>query len=214
MALLGSIGYGEPSPVLQCERLILRMPTMADHAGWATLREQSYFFLKQWEPTWPADDLTRAAFRRRLRRYMREVRNDTGYPFFLFLRDTGEVVGGLTLSNVRRGVTQSCSMGYWIGAPHARRGYMSEAVQCAMDFAFSRLGLHRVEAACLPHNEASITLLRRAGFSHEGLARSYLRIDAQWRDHLLFARLAEDPEPARSTRGPRDVSLEGVKHNL
>ncbi|WP_321342558.1 GNAT family protein [Breoghania sp.] len=214
MALLGSIGYGEPSPVLQSERLILRMPTMADHVGWANLREQSYSFLKQWEPTWPADDLTRAAFRRRLRRYMREVRNDTGYPFFLFRRDNGEVVGGLTLSNVRRGVTQSCSMGYWIGAPHARQGYMSEAVERAVPFAFSRLGLHRVEAACLPHNEASITLLRRAGFSHEGLARAYLRIDGQWRDHLLFARLADDPEPAHRTHDRREVSLEGVKHNL
>ena len=214
MALLGSIGYSEPSPILRCERLVLRMPTMADYGDWASLREQSYAFLKPWEPTWPADDLTRAAFRRRLRRYHREVRNDTGYPFFVFLRDSGQIVGGLTLSNVRRGVTQSCALGYWIGQPHARKGYMSEAVACVVPFVFQRLGLHRVEAACLPHNEASIGLLRRSGFTHEGHARAYLRIDAQWRDHLLFARLAEDPEPPFRPHGQSVAFGEGVKHNL
>ena len=214
MALLGSIGYSEPSPVLRCERLVLRMPTMADHAAWALLRERSYAFLKPWEPTWPADDLTRAAFRRRLRRYHREVRNDTGYPFFVFLRDTGEIVGGLTLSNVRRGVTQSCALGYWVGEPHVRNGYMSEAVACVLTFVFRKLGLHRVEAACLPHNAASIGLLRRTGFVQEGRARAYLRIDAQWRDHLLFARLAEDPEPPFRPHGAAEAYGEGLKHRL
>lgn len=214
MALLGSIGYGEASPILQSERLVLRMPTMADYPAWAILREQSYAFLKPWEPTWPADDLTRGAFRRRLRRYHLEVRNDSGYPFFLFQRDSGQVVGGLTLSNVRRGVTQTCSMGYWIGQPYARHGYMSEAVGSVLSFVFNRLGLHRVEAACLPHNAASIGLLRRAGFTYEGHARAYLRIDAQWRDHLLFARLAEDPEPPKPAEGLPEACEEGVKHRL
>ncbi|MDJ0930277.1 GNAT family protein [Breoghania sp.] len=214
MALLGSIGYSEPSPILRCERLVLRMPTMADHAAWATLRESSYGFLKPWEPTWPVDDLTRAAFRRRLRRYQREVRNDSGYPFFVFLRGSGEIVGGLTLSNVRRGVTQSCALGYWVGQPHARQGYMSEAVACVLGFVFQRLGLQRVEAACLPHNNASIALLRRTGFTQEGYARAYLRIDAQWRDHFLFAHLAEDPESPACPQVASDTYGESEKHRL
>ena len=99
------------------------------------------------------------------------------------------MLGALTLSNVRRGVAQMATLGYWIGAPFARQGYMTDALQALLPFAFDHLHLHRVEAACLPRNDASIALLRRAGFEQEGLARSYLKINGAWQDHLLFARL-------------------------
>jgi ribosomal-protein-alanine N-acetyltransferase len=94
---------GDPGPVLKSRRLTLRAPEMADFAAWAEVREESRAFLKPWEPSWPADDLTRAAFKRRIKRYQREIRDDAGYPFFLFREDDGRLVGGITLSNVRRG---------------------------------------------------------------------------------------------------------------
>ena len=144
------------------------------------------------EPGWPEDDLTRSAFRRRLRRYAEDQRCDQAYPFFLFRSSDGALLGGLTIANVRRGVAQAGSLGYWIGAPFARQGYMSRAVRAVIPFSFDALRLHRLEAVCLPHNEPSKAVLAKVGFHEEGLARQYLRINGQWADHLLFALLRAD----------------------
>ena len=174
------------------EGVKLRPPRMADYPAWSELRMRSREFLQPWEPTWPVDDLTKSAFRRRLGAYARDMDADQAYPLFIYRTQGEALVGGLTLSNVRRGVAQMASMGYWIGQPHARKGYMLAAVRAAMPFAFQRLGLHRVEAACIPENVASRELLLRAGFRLEGEARAYLKINGVWRDHLLFGMLAGD----------------------
>ncbi|HSM19752.1 MAG TPA: GNAT family protein [Hyphomicrobiales bacterium] len=195
MAFLRSVNPIETGPVLYGNGVYLRTPQMSDYGQWALLREESRGFLVPWEPTWPSDDLTRAAFRRRLRRYYRDIREGEAYPFFIFRQSGDALVGGLTVSNVRRGVTQSCSLGYWVGEPHARQGVMSAAVAAVVGYAFDTLRLHRIEAACLPDNVASIRLLEKAGFSREGMARRYLRINGAWRDHLLFALLEDDPRP-------------------
>ena len=192
MAFLRSVTSQDIGPEVFGDQVVLRVPQMADFPVWADLRAQSRDFLVPWEPTWPADDLTRAAFRRRIRRYQRDVHEGVTYPFFLFLRDEGALVGGLTLSNIRRGVAQSCSVGYWIGEPYQRCGLMSDAVRAVVPFAFDILNLHRVEAACLPSNQRSMNLLRGCGFTEEGYARRYLKINGVWQDHVLFAILAED----------------------
>jgi ribosomal-protein-alanine N-acetyltransferase len=101
-------------------------------------------------------------------------------------------VGGVTLSNVRRGVAQTATLGYWAGAPYARRGHTLRAVRTVCAFAFGKLKLHRMEAACLPSNEASRNLLLKAGFSLEGKARAYLKINGAWRDHLLFGLIQDE----------------------
>ena len=175
---------------------MLRVPEMADFAAWSELRLASRDFLAPWEPQWSAADLTRTAFRLRVKRCLREIDEDTGYPFFIFSADGRVLLGGLGLSNLRRGVAQMASLGYWIGKPYARRGYMTEAVRCAATFAFEHAGLHRLEAACLPSNEASRSVLTRCGFREEGIARRYLRINGDWQDHLLFGYLRDD-EPLR-----------------
>lgn len=105
------------------------------------------------------------------------------------------MVGSITMANVRRGVVQSANIGYWTGQPYIRRGYMAEAVQIVLDFAFRRLQLHRIEAACLEENAASKALLLKAGFRPEGLARKYLCIAGRWQDHETFAILRTDPRP-------------------
>lgn len=200
MAFLRAMGGGEPAPIVRGDGIYLRAPTMADHEDWARLREESRAFLSPWEPVWPADDLERAAFRRRLRRYCREIREESGYPFFLFRAGDHALLGGLTLSNIRRGVTQTCSMGYWMGERHAGQGFMARAVRAVIPFAFEQLHLHRIEAACLPGNANSIHLLEKVGFQREGYARRYLCIAGDWRDHLLYALLAEDPRPQAAAR--------------
>jgi ribosomal-protein-alanine N-acetyltransferase len=170
----------------------LRPPKWADYAEWSALRQVSRAFLQPWEPTWAEDDLTRAAFRRRLASYQRDLDAGTAFPFFVFREEDAALVGGITLSNVRRGVAQMGSIGYWVGQPFARRGYVLAAVKAVSRFAFEQLGLHRVEAACLPANLASANLLLKAGFEEEGFARSYLKIDGDWRDHRLFGLLSPD----------------------
>jgi ribosomal-protein-alanine N-acetyltransferase len=191
MAFLRVAAY-DPIPILRADGLYLRNPGLGDHQAWADLREASRGFLTPWEPTWPIDDLDRAAFRRRLKRYATEIRNDHGYPFFVFRASDNALLGGLTLSYVRRGVTQSASLGYWMGQAHASKGIMTAAVRAVLPFAFGHLGLHRVEAACLPSNRASIRLLEKVGFQREGYARRYLCINGVWQDHLLYGFVEED----------------------
>jgi [ribosomal protein S5]-alanine N-acetyltransferase len=192
MAFFGTIGTSDHGPALRSERLYLRAPAIADYPSWSTLRGQSRDFLTPWEPSWPDGDLSRTSFRQRLRRYQRDLRADSSYTFFIFHAESDALLGGVTLSSLRRGVTQSCALGYWIGEPYARQGFMSEAVGAIVPFVYDDLRLHRIEAACLPNNLASIRLLEKAGFTREGYARGYLRIAGKWQDHILFARLAGD----------------------
>ena len=191
MAFFRTINFADPLPSVVGEGVILRTPQATDHAEWAALREHSREFLTPWEPTWPADDLSRSAFRRRIRRYTEDLRTDQSYAFLIFRSTDGRLVGGLTLANVRRGVAQAGSLGYWMGLPYTRQGYMTAAVRAVIPFAFGTLRLHRLEAACIPTNTASIRLLENTGFVREGYAREYLCINGIWQDHLLYGRLKD-----------------------
>jgi len=174
-------------------RIVVRTPHPDDWFAWHDLRTKSRDFLQPWEPTWPDDALTRPAFRRRLRQYATEWQRDEGYSFLIFTKDPGKgLVGGIALTNIRRGVADTGMIGYWMGQAFAGQGVMSEAVPLVLDFAFEKLSLHRVEAACLEHNERSRRLLVKSGFRQEGYARGFLKIDGVWRDHITFGILRED----------------------
>ena len=196
MALFRTISSPEPLPPIAGDGIILRTPQLTDFAAWTALREASRNFLTPWEPTWPGDDLSRTAFRQRMRRYADDQRTDQAYPFFVFRNDDNTLVGGLVLASIRRGVAQSGSLGYWVGVPYARRGYMTAALRALIPAAFDVLRLHRLEAACIPTNVASIRLLEKTGFQREGYAREYLCINGTWQDHLLYARLRADLRPS------------------
>ena len=189
MALFGLARSADPQPMVRGDGLYLRPAIGADYSAWARLREQSRAFLTPWEPTWPSDDLTRAAFRRRLRRQAEDIARDEGFAFLIFESTSDELLGGLTLGGIRRGVAQAATLGYWMGAPHAGKGRMTRAVAAVVRFGFDTLRLHRIEAACIPDNAPSIALLERNGFQREGFARAYLKINDAWRDHILLALL-------------------------
>ncbi|MFY9629491.1 MAG: GNAT family protein [Methylocystis sp.] len=195
MALFSVIGRRDIP--IRGDGVYLRLSEMRDFQQWAALRETSRAFLTPWEPLWPSDDLTRASFRYRVRRHAEEMARDESFSFFIFREQDDLLVGGLSLGNVRRGVSQAATLGYWMGEPYAGQGYMSRAVRAAIAYGFEKQGLHRIEAACLPNNEPSKRLLERVGFRQEGYARAYLNINGQWRDHLLFALLETDPQPLR-----------------
>jgi len=192
MAFLRSTSAIDAEAEVHGQQVVLRQPGMGDYAEWAELRARSRQHLTPWEPQWSRDELTRSAFRRRLRQYQREQKEDLGYAFLIFRKADAALLGGLSISNVRRGVAQAASVGYWIGAPHIGRGHMTDGVKAVLPYAFATLGLHRLEAACLPHNAASTRVLQKSGFKREGLARRYLKINGVWQDHDLFALLQDD----------------------
>lgn len=193
MRLLRPLSGSPPPPArLVGGGVYLRQPEDRDWRPWADLRAVSRDFLAPWEPTWPTDALTREAYRRRLRRYGIDWREDGGYSFFIFRLGDNALIGGVTLGNVRRGVAQAGTLGYWVGRPFARQGYMTDALKATIAFAFQALQLHRLEAACLPSNEASRGVLEKLGFRQEGYARKYLRINGDWHDHLLYSLLVEE----------------------
>jgi [ribosomal protein S5]-alanine N-acetyltransferase len=182
----------DATPVLRRGAVMLRAPHMGDFEHWAALRAASRAELSPFEPLWAEDELSRGSFRERLRRYQREAREDQGYAFFIFGDAGRTLLGGISVGNVRRGITQAASVGYWIGSSHTRQGHASTALAAVVDFALIELRLHRVEAACMPINAPSIRVLEKAGFGREGLARRSLRINGAWEDHLVFAIIAED----------------------
>jgi len=192
MRLFRSLSTNASSVRLEGEKVFMRAPMERDWRDYAEIRAASRKFLEPWEPTWPSDALSRGAFYRRMNRYTSDWRNDTGYSMFLFDQESTALVGGISLSNVRRGVAQCGTLGYWMGEAHAGNGYMHEGLRLMLRFAFDELMLHRTEAACLPHNEASRNLLLGCGFSQDGYAKKYLKIRGVWQDHLLFSLLSED----------------------
>ncbi len=179
-------------PRVETERLTLRLPMHSDYRDWASLRAESRDFLIPWEPSWSADHLGRKAFANRVYWAARAEAAGTALPFFLIRRHDARVLGAITLDNIRRGPAQAGTLGYWVGARHARQGYMREAIAAVVHHAFSVLDLSRVEAACLPENAASRGVLEKSGFKYEGVAQSYLQINGRWRNHVLYANLRPD----------------------
>lgn len=184
---------------IETERLSLRPPVHSDFREWSALRRSSEAYLTPWEPSWAPDHLTRKAFTNRVYWAQRSVSGGTAIPLFLFRRADERLLGAITLDNIRRGPAQAGTLGYWTGQAYARQGYMREAIGAMVHYAFARLDLSRIEAACLPENAASRGLLESSGFKYEGVAQSYLQINGRWRTHVLYASLRSD------RRGKTDV---------
>jgi ribosomal-protein-alanine N-acetyltransferase len=193
----------DDTPVLLGPRVTLRAPRASDYVAWRTLRRDSRDFLKPFEPRWSDADLSHRVFASRLKRGREEAREGTDFTFFIFMRDRGRepLVGGLTLSNVRRRAAQFATLGYWMGREYAGRGIMTEAVGAVIPFTFDTLGLHRLHAACIPSNMPSRRVLEKNGFKEEGFADNYLQIDGKWSDHVLFGLTRERYETAVRQQG-------------
>jgi [ribosomal protein S5]-alanine N-acetyltransferase len=185
------LAFGAGDEAIHGEKVLLRYPRMADFEAWKALRLSSRAFLEPWEPTWTEDEFTRRSFRNRVSVYSARAESDEGYSFFLFEKATGALAGGMTLSHVRRGVSQAATLGYWMGQPFAGRGLMKDGLMALLACASGRWGLHRIEAACIPTNEPSRRLLLACGFEAEGFAKAYVKIADRWQDHLLFGRLVD-----------------------
>jgi ribosomal-protein-alanine N-acetyltransferase len=164
-------------------RLRVEPPTHADRREFIDLVELSYDLHRPW--TFPPADA--AGYRRLLERNERD-----DFQLLLLRRGDDVIVGMFELSGIVRGFFQNAYLGYWVGAPYARQGYMTEGMRLLFRYAFGDLKLHRLEANIQPDNRASIALARRTGFRREGFSPRYLKIGGRWRDHERWAILAED----------------------
>jgi len=187
------MGFGRNTPVLFSERLELRLPKRSDYVPWVTTRREGVDFLQKWEPIRGRDYETRSSFYSHgVGWAKRAARAKTAFSFLIFRREDARLIGALNMSNLRYGPAKTATVGYWIGPDFARQGFMREALGLVVNFAFSELDISRIEAACLPENEASRGVLEKAGFKYEGVAQSYLQIAGRWRTHVLYARLRDD----------------------
>lgn len=182
--------WSSPMPLitLRGPHVLLRLPQMGDYQAWYALRRSSRDFLRPFEPRWTEADLGRRIFATRVKRAREEAEEGTDYSFFIFQTNGRQetLVGGITLSNIRRRAAQFVTLGYWMGQAYAGRGLMSEAVSVSLPFVFDTLELHRIHAAFLPGNMASRRVLEKNGFVEEGFAQNYLQINGRWEDHVLF----------------------------
>ena len=174
------------------QRVFLRPPKRRDALKWQKLRMSSKSFLVPWEPSWDASSCTRRAYLRYFKNSNYLANMDRAYSFLIFKIDDKTLLGGINIGNVRRGVSQSASLGYWIGEKYSRNGYMKEALQLLIPSLFVDLRLNRIEAATLEENVASKNLLKKIGFKKEGVLRKYLKINGSWRDHILYGLLEND----------------------
>jgi len=172
--------------------ITMRHPRWADFETWTKLRRENAEYLMPWEPEWTDAHLSRNSYRLRLSRFKKMTGADKAYPFHVFKGQSEQLIGACNITHIERGISQSAKLGYWIGKAYASKGYARSSVRAASQFCFETLGLHRVEAAVQAENLASIKVLEAVGFTREGTARGLLKINGQWRDHVIYAKLSLD----------------------
>ena len=174
------------------QKVILRPPQYSDWKAWADERKKNKLYLQPWEPLWSINELERSSFVKRVRMFERLSHNDQAYSFLIYKSDNEDFIGEVNISNVQRGIIQSCTIGYWIAKDCEGKGMMSESLELVKEFIFNELKLHRIEAACLPHNMPSLKLLLKNGFIKEGTARKLLKINDKWQDHTVLSFILDD----------------------
>lgn len=171
------------------ENIYLRMAEKRDFKAWAKIREANFKFLQPFEPTWGVNALSKQQFYARVRNDKHDASVDDKYAYLIFAKADNRLIGGINMNNVVRGVFQCCALGYWMAQQDNNQGLMSEAVQIITNECFGKWQFNRVQAATLVDNFASIRVLEKNGFTREGQAEKYLKINGSWQDHVLFAKI-------------------------
>ena len=179
---------------LRGRRLSLRPLVTGDFEAWREVRRRNVDWLTKWEPRqpegYPNDTVDRVAFGARCGAREREWQLGTGYGFGIFV--SGRFSGEMNISGVQRGPFQNAYVGYWIDEAQAGNGYVPEALVVAARFAFEDVGLHRLQVAIIPRNQASRRVAEKLNLRDEGVAVRYLAINGVWEDHIRFAITAEE----------------------
>ena len=177
---------------INTQRCFLRLPQLLDYESWVNLRRKSEDFLSVWEPELDRHFYSISSFKARVKWSKKNFNEKKVIHAFIFRQEDAKLMGAITLSHLRRGASQSGSLGYWLGEPYIKNGYMSEAVRAIIFQAFKNFELSRIEAATLPENKSSRCLLENIGFKYEGVAQGYLQIAGRWRNHIMYSLLRDD----------------------
>ncbi len=177
---------------INTHRCYLRLPQVSDFEGWVKLRRNSEAFLAKWEPERDRNFYSMSLFKSRVKWAKQNFKEKKVIHAFIFRQEDGLLMGAVTLDNVRRGASQSGTLGYWLGEQFTRKGYMFEVLKAMIFFIFKNFELSRLEAATLPENNTSRRLLEKTGFKYEGVAQSYLQISGRWRNHIMYSLLHDD----------------------
>jgi ribosomal-protein-alanine N-acetyltransferase len=178
---------------MRTPRMIIRLLDIHEAPLLLRYRIDNREHLKPWEPRRSETHYTIEGCRQAIEAAMDAARSDRTYAFFMLPHDGSEVIGSFSFSNVVRGVFEAAHLGYGLGERYQGDGWMAEALQAGIRYAFGPLDLHRLMANYMPRNERSGRLLERLGFEKEGLARQYLKIDGRWEDHVLTSRVRPEP---------------------
>ena len=178
-------------PLIVTERLEIRLPTMTDYEAWVKVRRNSEKFLHHWEPEKARGFYSKNSFQMRVRWARKNFKLNQVLHLFFFSKVNNDLVGGLTLDNIRYGPFDSASLGYWLGEEFANNGFMTEALKSIIHYANKTLKITRLEAATLPTNNASKRVLEKCDFKYEGVGQSYLQINGRWRNHVMYANVSK-----------------------
>ena len=192
---------------LRYHQLILSPFHPRDLSEVVEVRNRNTSWLGPWDPTSPTlpeQTVTAAA---RVRASWRQARRGMGLPWLVRWVEAGRqpVIGQCTVSNIVHGSVQSATIGYWIDQAYAGRSITVAAVALAADYAWTTLGLHRIEICVRPENRASLRVVEKLGFRHEGHRARYIHIAGDWRDHEAFVLTAEEVPQGLLSRVPKQV---------
>lgn len=182
----------DAKPHLEGPRLILRPARPGDWPQWKNVRTKNRHYLEPFEPRWDINCLSKRYFHRRIAQQTKSREDDKAYSFIIFHKQTNDLIGSININNITRGPAQFASLGYWLAQAYQGKGYMGEAAQLIINYAFTTLKLERLNAGCLIHNQKSQNMLRRLGFTEEGRAIKYLQINGIRQDHILFGLNIDD----------------------
>ncbi len=176
------------TPIIKSKQLILCGAKKSDFKEWQKLRLENKKFLTPFEPRWHKEDHSKKAFIKRINIQRKQSAKGVQFVFFIFEKNatSQQLVGSISLSNIRYGAAFHVNLGYWIGEASSNKGIMTRSVALILPFIFEELKLQRAHAACLVHNIASQRLLEKNGFEKEGYAKKYLQINGHWQDHVLY----------------------------
>jgi ribosomal-protein-alanine N-acetyltransferase len=183
-------------PVLKTSRLTVRLLAQQDTQAVVQYYQDNRAFLEPFEPVRPKNFYTREFWSQQIEKSLIEFGYDRSLRLFIFKQsEPRRVIGGANFTNFIQGISQSCTMGYSLAESEQGKGYMSETLEVAIPYVFENLNFHRINACYMPHNRRSGNVLKRLGFTIEGYARDYLRINGQWEDHILTSLTNPDWKP-------------------
>ena len=181
-----------PHNYIESQRVIIRHPKRRDWKAWVHLRRESYGFLQKWEPYWTLNQCNKSNYMRQLKLQRTKAAYDQAYSFLCFEKYNKVLLGGINISNIQRGVIQTCNIGYWLGEKNTGKGYMQESIKALIPYIYEQLKIHRIQAFTLEDNIPSRKLIEKVNFKKEGVLREAMQINNEWRDHVIYSLLLED----------------------